>query len=513
MEMLWSAGALLACLMCAILCILVATIRRQCNFPQGSRCPPQPPQPSFRGHLQVNEPDFHRVKAIKWARTYGPVYRLKVNFIDVVVLNDMTSIQNFSNKNELLYRSRYYIMWRECYKGLGWQNGDVWKANKRFCMSTLRDLGFAKSPMENQMTVEIGSLVQHIQNTNGRPVYTQKLLWPVVVNNVAWFFYGSGGQVEKDVRHALTKLLEKARTVFREGAPFVFLPWPLLRLLEYVPGTRQWRLHGVMCKVEKMVIKLIENYSTTTDATSREPFVEKYMKKIEEANRSPGAPFQYRYLVGNVKTFFIAGTFNLITSMTGHFVNFAINERTVQAKVQQEIDNIVGPHRAPTWDDRKRMPYTLACLWEMERWHTQIPLGFPREAAEDIVDDGFYIAKGTAVLLNLWAVNNDPAHWKEPERFDPSRFLGEDGSISTEKLERVLSFSFGRRSCPAEIFSMMEIFLVVTGLLQKFRVILADPLPQDLEDALVAVQKSEQIRLRFLSRDAGSTSHCKLKET
>lgn len=75
------------------------------------------------------------------------------------------------------------------------------------------------------------------------------------------------------------------------------------------------------------------------------------------------------------------------------------------------------------------------------------------------------------VLRNTWALNMSPDLWKDPEKFEPARFLKEDGSELLAKPEYFIPFSYGKRMCPGEALGMMQLFLYLTTLLQKFRII------------------------------------------
>lgn len=60
----------------------------------------------------------------------------------------------------------------------------------------------------------------------------------------------------------------------------------------------------------------------------------------------------------------------------------------VQAKAQEEIDQVVGHDRLPDFRDRENLPYVDAILMETLRWHPVIPLG---EWYIDIQDSDIYI--------------------------------------------------------------------------------------------------------------------------
>ncbi len=49
----------------------------------------------------------------------------------------------------------------------------------------------------------------------------------------------------------------------------------------------------------------------------------------------------------------------------------------VIARVQQEIDDIIGIQRVPSVKDKQNMPYTEAVLLEIQRCAEIVPLGVP----------------------------------------------------------------------------------------------------------------------------------------
>lgn len=50
----------------------------------------------------------------------------------------------------------------------------------------------------------------------------------------------------------------------------------------------------------------------------------------------------------------------------------------IQKKIHQEIDTVLGAERFPSYQDRINMPYTDACICEMMRWRTPLPINFLR---------------------------------------------------------------------------------------------------------------------------------------
>ncbi|XP_064652365.1 cytochrome P450 1A1-like [Lineus longissimus] len=142
-------------------------------------------------------------------------------------------------------------------------------------------------------------------------------------------------------------------------------------------------------------------------------------------------------------------------------------------KVHAEIDDVIGRDRNPTADDRKKLPYLDACILEALRLCPPIPLAIPHAATTDVEYRGKKIPKGCIVFSNIYAIHRNPQTWKNPDVYDPTRFLNADGEVIIAKQEMVVPFGLGMRRCLGETLARAELFVIIATLLQKFDVTVA----------------------------------------
>ncbi|VAH69873.1 unnamed protein product [Triticum turgidum subsp. durum] len=97
------------------------------------------------------------------------------------------------------------------------------------------------------------------------------------------------------------------------------------------------------------------------------------------------------------------------------------------------------------------------------RLHPPTPLLVPHESSIDCIVGGFYIPKGTMLLVNTSAIHRDPKIWDKPTNFIPERFEGEkcEGNMA-------MPFGMGRRRCPAENLGMQMVGLALGTMIQCF---------------------------------------------
>jgi len=123
-----------------------------------------------------------------------------------------------------------------------------------------------------------------------------------------------------------------------------------------------------------------------------------------------------------------------------------------QKRAQDQLDNVVGRSRTPTFADAPNLPYIQALVKESLRWRPVVPLGLPHATTADDWYEGMFIPKGTLCIANLWQCHHDPAAYgDDAASFNPERFLDEQGELISGPAETRddghCTYGLGRRAC------------------------------------------------------------------
>jgi cytochrome P450 len=85
------------------------------------------------------------------------------------------------------------------------------------------------------------------------------------------------------------------------------------------------------------------------------------------------------------------------------------------------------------------------------------------EAYQDVTIWGVKIPKSTSVKMDMISIHYDDSQWQSPHEFIPERFNPESKYFSIPGAEKARApytfypFSYGKRGCPGQAFSMLEI--------------------------------------------------------
>ena len=153
------------------------------------------------------------------------------------------------------------------------------------------------------------------------------------------------------------------------------------------------------------------------------------------------------------------------------FLLIVANRPEIQARIHEELDQVVGRDGIPTVDHRDRLPYTFAAIAESMRYRTASPMGIAHQASEDVEVAGYRIPAGTMVLSNLYGIHHDSRFWDSPHEVIPERFLPQpDGSPAPALTGGAfIPFGVGHRRCTGEVLGEIEVWLYITRLMQRLR--------------------------------------------
>uniref|UniRef100_A0A7N0TIE7 Cytochrome P450 n=1 Tax=Kalanchoe fedtschenkoi TaxID=63787 RepID=A0A7N0TIE7_KALFE len=146
-----------------------------------------------------------------------------------------------------------------------------------------------------------------------------------------------------------------------------------------------------------------------------------------------------------------------------------INQPELLKKAVEELDRVVGRERLVQESDLPQLNFVKACAREAFRLHPIAPFTPPHVAMSDAVVVGYFIPKGSHVILSRMGLGRNPDVWEEPLKFKPERHLASGAEVVlTEQNLRFISFSTGRRGCVAATLGSCMTVMLLARLLQGF---------------------------------------------
>ncbi|XWS65574.1 hypothetical protein CRYUN_Cryun05aG0125500 [Craigia yunnanensis] len=128
-----------------------------------------------------------------------------------------------------------------------------------------------------------------------------------------------------------------------------------------------------------------------------------------------------------------------------------ISQPETLEKAIKELDTVVGKNRLVQEADIPRLDYIKACAKEALRIHPVAPFNLPHVSNVDTTVAGYFIPKGSHVLLSRVGLGRNQKVWDKPLEFKPERHLKDacSGEVVelTEPELKFISFSAGRRGC------------------------------------------------------------------
>ncbi|XP_062454173.1 uncharacterized protein LOC134152637 [Rhea pennata] len=450
-------------LLLALLLLLLALWSRR---PRGRRLPPGPlALPLIGNLLQLWVTDTCKAFR-KLSKRYGPVFLLYFGSEPVVVLFGYDVVREVlvSRSEEFTDRGSFPTAAKiSKHLGLLMSSGETWLRTRRFALSTLRDFGMGRRGVEENVQEETGLLLRELARSGGQPLNPSVLLSAAMGNAISRILFGKRFDYHDPEYLHVLRLIAESNVLESSAAGQLYNMLP--GIMERLPGPHQTYFRNAAV-VQDFLARKIGEHEGISDFDTPCDFTDAFLRKIKQEKGNPDTVFTRENMMATLFDMFLAGTESTSTSVC-YCLALLLEHPAVAARVQEEIERVVGQERAPTLRDRAAMPYTDAVIHEAQRCLDLVPLGFIRTVRQDTTLRGFTIPKGCTIYPVLSSALQDPQQFRNPEAFDPGHFLDENGAF--KKSDAFMPFSAGKRMCVGESLARAQLFLFLTAIMQRFR--------------------------------------------
>lgn len=457
-----------------LICILVMKWIREWNYPLGPRGLPLLGYGIFLG-----ENPHKKLKEL--SKKYGDMFSFYIGPQLNICISDYQLAKEIMTHPLMLFRPPYSFEFLIGRGGFSGMNGQEWLEQRRFCMYTMRNLGMGKGLWETMIQESAESFVNELRSTEGEPVnFDHILTYSQATNSISLLF---GRHLDKVKDADDIKIIHEATVeimkLFSAVGINMSAPW-LIKYLIFLRIGGYNKPLLLLRQFENIFRREVEARMKSPESLTKEDFIGCYFKEmnIREKEGTPHT-FSVETLLGNLFILFIAGNDSTLAGMSWLLLLMAAHQ-DIQKKVHDEIDKVVGKDGTIYHEDKFKLPYTMATIFEMTRWVSISAIFPPRYAADTFEFNGYTVPQGCYVICNIWAIMRDPKYFENPEEFIPERFLSKNGE-KTLKLDGYAPFSFGKRNCPGEGVAIMTLFLYFVSVMQKLKVTLPPNCEADLK--------------------------------
>ncbi|GFU45719.1 cytochrome P450 2J6 [Nephila pilipes] len=435
---------------------------------RGKNLPPGPRGLPVLGYLPFLGSEAYRTLH-NLTDKYGPIFSFYLGRKLVVVLGNYDVVKEALSNNKIMDRPKNppnHLLPNST--SLSVSNGLIWKEQRRFSVQVLRELGMAKSKMEDFIQIQLNMLMEVIDSKKGSPINLDEILLPSVSNVVLTMLTGRSLDFKDKDRLFLNKMLQTMVVFFRPTRFHAYFP----SLRYWVAKLKIWgydQAEYYMDKFEKFIVAQIENHKKALDNHYVQNYIDSYLLVLKSKAEKVSS-FSEKMLKGNFQSFFSAGSTPSRATVEWCFMSMLCYPE-VQKAIHEELDAVVGKDRRPTWNDHLMLPYTMSVIYEVMRQNTIVPISMLRCTSKRTQIAGYDIPKDTIVMPNIWGVHHDPKDWDDPFIFKPERFLKDGKAV---KPQAFIPFSYGRRNCPGEDMAIIMVFLFFTSLMQRYSITLPD---------------------------------------
>ncbi|XP_022320258.2 cytochrome P450 2J4-like isoform X3 [Crassostrea virginica] len=430
--------------------------------------------PFFGCFFEIDMKSLH-LEFLRWKEQYGSIVSFKLNGKNFLVLNSLDVIKKAFVSEDIgpLMSDRPLNFIGE-YISFGYKDvllrrcDEEFKKMKELMIRSMKLHDFNSSTFQQLMSEELTHVLTKFQKTNGKPTNPLDILLPSFCNIIGMLFTGRRCQDDDKLLKVLMDFDRDGDEMIQPQVHAVFKLFPWIRHFPGYYGTLYRNVIRGRTELQSLVQEMKKSY----DKDNVKNFIHELLGEHQELAGDPDkAWLTDEHVLGMVMDLINTSVLTTKAVMAGTLFLLA-HFPEMQEKIRQEIASNIGD-REPTVADMTSMPYTQACMMEILRYQSHLPLTAAHANLDQEVElEGFTIPKGTVIFGNLFACHHDEEAYLDPWKFNPDRFLdnGKLVGLDHPAMENFIGFGIGKRYCVGQQMAKVRMFLYTTCLVQKFKI-------------------------------------------
>ncbi|XP_060187977.1 LOW QUALITY PROTEIN: cytochrome P450 71AP13-like [Lycium barbarum] len=450
----------------SIFLLLVLRFLFNKNKKRYTKLPPSPPKLPIIGNLhQLGNAPHKSLHCL--AKNLGPIMYLKLGEIPTIVVSSASITKEVIRTHDLAFATRPQIYsakqllynWTD----IGFAPcGSYWRQMRKICilelLSTKRVQSFSLIREE-----EVARLVHRITESYPGTTNLSKILALYANNVICRVAFGKifteGGDYE---RHGFHKLLDEFQELL--GGLSIGDFFPLIEcIIQRLTGLKS-RLEDTSSRFDQLLDEIVENHIRSGNEKDHKDIVDVLLEVQQKADLE--APITMENVKAVISDMFAAGTDSTFITLDWAMAELLMNPKAMEI-AQTEVRNVEGDRSFVSGSHLPQLNYIKAIIKEVFRLRPLGPLLIPRESTAEITIEGYTIPPKTRFLINAWAIGRDPDIWKNPDVFNPDRFIRKDIDFKGQDFE-LIPIGVGRRIFPGISFASVNIELALAQLLHSF---------------------------------------------
>lgn len=418
--------------------------------------------------LQIDATRVH-LQMQAWAREFGTPYRIRIGPKDIVVWDDARVFQQIARERPGRWRrgGRMRPVAREMgFDGLLTSEGADWERQRRLVMGALNPThlrGFF--PTLQAITARLHRRWSEAADAGRMVEMTDDLMRYTVDVTCALAFGEDPDTLGCDgdrIQHHLAE-------IFPGYMRRILTPWSYWRWFRLPQDRRLDRsLAAVHAHVRELVGRARARRAGRGDAPPAH-----LLDALLDAASLPDSGVDDAVVAANVLTLLLAGEDTTAHSLAWT-LPFLSDDVAMQDRLHAEALGVLGDAVVcPRYEALRDLDLAEAAVNEAQRLQPVVAfLSF--ETVEACVLEGLALPKDARIYVLMGPPQLEDAHFHEPRRYDPDRWLRtRDAQPGPHEPRGFLQFGAGPRVCPGRHLAGVEMRLVMSMLARSFRVELA----------------------------------------